>query len=292
MGIYYGLLAVAAVLYGIQFLFNDFYEKQCGNRMASALILMAGANTIGFIFALAINHFKFDYTSFSLLLAFIYALFTLFLTLLGLKSLERINLSLYSVYMMIGGMTLPFVYGLFCGESLTLGKILCFVFSAASVLTTIEKGNGNKGKTNWLLYLSVFLLNGSYGILAKAFSDSTAQKVDENGFSVLCAAACALSAFVLLPFFWKSRPKFNRKAVVGMIGFGAVNRVAEWLLLVALAGGMPASAQFPFITGGTMIASTLLCFFTAKKPNIRNALAVAIAFVGVVCLVLFESVTF
>ena len=40
------------------------------------------------------------------------------------------------------------------------------------------------------------------------------------------------------------------------------------------------------ITGGVMIISTLLCFFTQKKPGAREMISVASAFIGMLILML------
>ena len=56
------------------------------------------------------------------------------------------------------------------------------------------------------------------------------------------------------------------------------------MLLLSLAV-LPASAQYTFITGGTIIVSTIIGFFTDKKPNKREVIAVMIAFVGILLLV-------
>jgi drug/metabolite transporter (DMT)-like permease len=47
---------------------------------------------------------------------------------------------------------------------------------------------------------------------------------------------------------------------------------------------LPASAQYPFITGGTIIVSAIISLFTDKKPTKRELLAVLIAFIGVLLL--------
>jgi drug/metabolite transporter (DMT)-like permease len=47
---------------------------------------------------------------------------------------------------------------------------------------------------------------------------------------------------------------------------------------------LPASAQYPFVTGGTMIVSTAISMFTDKKPNKKEIFAVLLAFVGLILL--------
>ena len=64
-----------------------------------------------------------------------------------LKALATANLSVYSIFMMLGGMLLPFSFGiLFLDEPLTAGKIACVIFILLSLLLTLEKGGGSKGQ--------------------------------------------------------------------------------------------------------------------------------------------------
>ena len=64
---------------------------------------------------------------------------------------------------------------------------------------------------------------------------------------------------------------------------GAINRIANLLLVVALAH-VDASVQYPMVTGGTMLASTLICFFGPRKPSKKELISVTSAFVGLLIL--------
>ena len=68
-----------------------------------------------------------------------------------------------------------------------------------------------------------------------------------------------------------------------MLGYGILSRVGNLLLLIGLAY-LPASAQYPFVTGGVMILSTVICFFTPDKPNKKDIAAVVLSFVGLIVL--------
>ncbi|MBR2969022.1 MAG: hypothetical protein IKC36_04185, partial [Clostridia bacterium] len=57
------------------------------------------------------------------------------------------------------------------------------------------------------------------------------------------------------------------------------------LLLIALTV-LPASVNYPMVTGGTIIVSTLLSYLTPQKPRWREWLAVALSFTGIMLLTL------
>ena len=96
----------------------------------------------------------------------------------------------------------------------------------------------------------------------------------------------ALFSGVILLFAVRKSPiKLNAKAVVSMAGNGILNRVANFLLLLSLAY-LPASVQYPMITGGVMIVSTIIGYFTPNKPKAREWISLALSFAGIMALVL------
>ena len=76
----------------------------------------------------------------------------------------------------------------------------------------------------------------------------------------------------------------RKSNVISSMG-GILNRVANYLLMVALLV-VPSTVQFPMVTGGVMIFSTLACYLTDRKPSKREWLSVIIAFVALVILAL------
>jgi len=61
--------------------------------------------------------------------------------------------------------------------------------------------------------------------------------------------------------------------------------VANYLLLLSLAQ-LPASVQYPMVTGGVMIVSTVIALFTHKKPGKRELFSVLFAFAGILAVTL------
>ena len=279
--IYYGIVAVAVTMFSIQFLFNQIFERSYGNGMRAMLVFTGGSNLAGLIVLLIINKFKFEFTPFSFIMAILAALTIMVYSYCSLKALGKINLSLFSVFAMLGGMALPFAAGiLFFDEELTFGKSICFLLVLASLFLTVKK---DENKSGYIYYAGIFVLNGLSGVLSTVFKESGLEKTSVEGYSILIAAcACAMS-FLLLPFFRKSEKKLSLKACGSMLGYGILSRVGNLLLLIALAY-LPASAQYPFVTGGVMILSTVICFFTPEKPNKRDIAAVVLSFIGLIIL--------
>ena len=123
---YYLLVMIAVVIFGGCFSLSDSYRKVRGSGIVSSMESAFVGSTAGIIILLAVSGFHFEATPFTLLLAFIAALCGIVFTWCSFKALDRVNLSVYSVFSMLGGMALPFLQGiLIYGESLTLGKSIC-----------------------------------------------------------------------------------------------------------------------------------------------------------------------
>lgn len=281
--VYYGLITLAATMFSVMFFFNQMFQKHYGSGLRAALLFSAGSGVSGLIVLLAINGFSFEYTHFSLIMATLTALNSLGFTFCSLKALGKINLSLYSLFSMLGGMALPFVSGiLFHNEELTWGKGICFIIITLALFLTVEKSGERKGGTFY--YIGIFTLNGMSGVLAKIFKAAPFEKASDAGYSILCVLVSVLLSLILLLIVKPEKKRINPGTVISMIGNGVLGRVGNWILLITLTV-LPASAQYPFITGGTMILSTLICYFTPNKPKWREIVAVIVSFIGLLVLV-------
>lgn len=278
--IYYALLTAAVTMFSFQFLFNGIFEKEYGNGLRAMFVFSAGSSLAGLIVLLIINKFHVECTPFSLLMASIAALDSIGYTYFSLKSLGRINLSLYSMFAMLGGMVLPFIAGIYFGEEMTIGKGVCFVLIFFSLLLTVKKG---EKKSGYIYYMGVFILNGLSGVLSTLFQKLPYEKTSEADYSILISLITLVISLVFLPFVKDGRKRLTGKAVFSMGGYGVLCRVANYILLIALVH-LPASAQYPFITGGVMIISTLICCFTENKPSKREILGVAVSFAALLIL--------
>ena len=276
--LWYGVITVSAVMFGAQFWFTQMFRRAYGSGIQAVLVSSAGTALVGIAALSIINGFQFACTPFSLLMALLVTINGLLFSLCSLNALGHINLSLYSVFSMLGGMALPFAAGiLFYDEALTPGRIVSFILITASLFLTVQKGDKRTG-TLW--YAGIFVLNGMSGVLSKIFQAAPYAKVSASEYSILCAAVTLVVSLAALAFCREKLKPLNRQTVISLLGSGVLNRVANYLLLLSLAY-LPASAQYPFITGGTMIFSTLLCYFTPQKPSKRELAALAVSLVGV-----------
>lgn len=280
---YYGLIILSVVMFGGCFALNDVYRKQRGSSLKISLQFTLISSFAALIILLAANGFKFEFTAFTLIMALIASVNGKLFTFCGFKALGLINLSLYSLFSMLGGMVLPFLQGIiFYNEKITLAKIICFALIFLALLLTVEKGEKKRGT---IFYIGIFVLNGMSGVISKIFTSAPFEKTSATGYSILTALCSVLLSAAILPFFknTENTPKNTASSVAVASANGIINRVANLLLVIALAH-VDASVQYPMVTGGVMIVSTLICFFGKNKPSKKEVLSVAVAFIGLLLL--------
>ena len=284
--IYYGLLTVSVIMFGIQFFFSDRYRREMGSATAATFVFTLLSALAGVICLFLINGVHLGFTWFTLIMATANAANSVLFSFCSLKSLGKINLSLYSLFSMLGGMLLPFVVGLiFYSEGMTLGKAICLIFVIAALLINVNFSRDKRGGI--IYYAGIFIFNGMSGVISKIYSDATYAKVSAEEYSIWCAIVTGVVSIIVLAILAiKDRTVTlpTIKATVWGFGGGALSRIANYWLLIALAF-LPASAQYPFITGGVMIVSTAIAFISGQKPSKKEVIAVGLSFIGLLALV-------
>ena len=280
---YYALIMISVILFGACFTCNNIYQKIRGSTIKVSIQFSLISSFAGLIVLLLVNKFNFEYTHYTLFMAVFQYLISIGFTFCSFKSLGVINLSLYALFSMLGGMVLPFLQGiLFYKEPLSVAKAICLVFIVAALLLTVERGEKSKG---YIYYAGVFVLNGMSGVLAKLFVESKYPKTSSAGFSILsCLVSVVLSLVLLAVFFrQKQTPKETAKSLCSALFNGATNRIANYVLLIALTH-VESSVQYPMVTGGVMIVSTVISYFGKNQPTAKEIASVGLAFVGMLAL--------
>ncbi|MBQ2711959.1 MAG: hypothetical protein IJF71_01130, partial [Clostridia bacterium] len=292
---YHALILLSVAMFGGGFALNEQYRRKRGDSLSVSLEFSAIGATAGFFILLAANRFRIECTPFTLVMALLSTLLGIGYTFFSFKAFQYVNLSLYSLFSMLGGMALPFLQGiLFYNEGITVAKALCFAFILAALLLTVERG---KGKTGIGYCLGVFVLNGMSGVLSKLFTSLPYEKASATGYSLMIAICTAILSLVLLFVLLAARRRSGEErgsaaigkptAVCAAVGAanGVINRVANLLLVIALAH-VQASVQYPMVTGGVIIVSTAIAFFGKSKPSKRELCSVVLAFAGLMILFL------
>jgi drug/metabolite transporter (DMT)-like permease len=282
--LYYLLLIIATVLFAFQMFFNQQFQRLRGNGLEASLTFSAYVHCVIFFLMLCINGFRMEWSWFSAGLALVRAVMDVAFGYCAIKALSCASLSVYSTFSMLGGMLLPFVYGLaFAEETLTLPKILSCLMISFALFFTVERGKHSKKAIFY--YFCVFTLNGLYGVVAAVHQKFPALAVDSQSFSAIASLFTVVLAVLLNLLTAKKFPLLKKPEVKYVGLFGICCGLGNLLLLIALKH-VNASVQYPIITGGTMVVSTLICVMRKEKLGFRDFLATAIAFGATVLIIL------
>ena len=228
--------------------------------------------------------FHIEFSWFSFFTALVYSCIGIISTFCSINALKTANLSVYSMFNMLGGMLLPFLYGvLFYNEVLTIGKIFCCILIAAALFLTLDKFSC-KAKA-FKYYIACFILNGLVGMISKFHQSNTAEAVNSQSFMCMINAIAFCLSTGALVIYTKKLPKTGIKESMFSAGFALCNGIGNLFLLIALKH-VPASVQYPFVTGGVIVFSAFVAYLQKEKLKARNIFAVILAFLSTVLIML------
>ncbi|MBQ4580690.1 MAG: hypothetical protein IJA83_08510 [Clostridia bacterium] len=274
-------------------MFNDVYQRGEGANVVTAMLFSGLTGIAGIIMLVLTNGDAFQYSLFSMLLAFLSAAKNVLSAYLSIMVLSRANLSVYSLYSMLGGMLLPFGYAiLFCGEPLTWQKCVCTVLVMGALLLGLrgkdsapEEKRQQGSPLPW--YLGVFVMNGLSGVFSTIHQRAGEIAVSASAYSLM-ERVWGLLIVVVVLLVCRSRGQAIRlqkplRSIGSTVGFGVITTLANLILLIALLH-VDASIQYPIVTGGVIVLSLMWDWILGKKPNRYAVGAAAVSFAGLLFL--------
>ena len=282
--LYYTLIIISTVLFSLQFFFNQRFQQENGTDIKATLTFSFYKSIVALIIMLIISGFSVNLSPFSLAMALIYSVSGFLMTYFSLKAFSVANLSVYSVFSMLGGMILPFFLGVaFYDEELNLFKIICCFLIVCSILLNIK--SGSKDKKAVFYYMAVFVLNGMAGVISKIHQSSALPHANSSEFMAQTSIISAVICGIWLLISYRKIPLVSPKSFLYVSGSGLFNGVGNLFLLISLAV-LPASVQYPLVTGGVMVFSAVISTVRKEKLTKREYLATAVAFLASVLIAL------
>ena len=278
-GLYYTLVIISTILFSLQFLFTQRFQETSGTGMKPTLVFSLYKSLVIILMMLLISGFKIQFSWFSLFMATVYAVSSMAMSYYSLKAFAVANLSVYSVFSMLGGMILPFFLGVLFfdeGDKLVF-KIICCALIVVAVLLNIK--SGKQDKKALFYYFAVFVLNGMSGVISKLHQSSSLSPVDSSSFMLWSAVVTVVLSAAWLLIAYRQIPLVKGKNILFVTGYGVFNGLGNLFLLIALSGesGLPASVQYPLVTGGVMVCSTIISTIRKEKLTVREYIATFIA---------------
>ena len=306
---YYAMLIGASFLFGSQFMVTKAFEKNYGKTVRASLsfslLYSLFAGVIFFIIKLVSSGTVFNLNPFSLCMAFGLSLVNILSSTIGIKTLALGDIAIYSLFLMLGGMIVPFFAGIvFLKESVSVCNLIGVAIMIIALCLPVFFGKKNKNageaqtdgdtkkKTSvffYVLCVFLFILNGLSSTLSKFNSvrEGAALGAEFTFYTYGIQFVISLAAFALTTALGKSDKTQNeekqpvilfRPVAIGCgAAFGAVNGTAFLMSSVA-AEHVVAVAQYPLITGATILFSSLLAFlFYREKPTALQLVQIVIS---------------
>lgn len=277
------LVVLSTLLFALQFFFQQMYSKKNGNSFAATLDFLIISGVAGALLLLCKTGFSIGFSGVTFLLASIYGASCFIFSYCSLKSFAYVNLSVYSVFAMLGGMLLPALYGiLFVGEDFTWQIAVCFALVFLAMVLTVERGKTTA--LGFLFYFLVFVMNGMSGVLSKLHNDSPAA-VSADSYLFWSKVTVVAAALLLRLLFFRRVRMPHPSAVWQGAGYAVLTTFGNLFLLIALET-LPASVQYPLVTGGVMVFSTAISLIRKEKVTVKQLVSTALALASTVFIIL------
>ena len=219
-------------------------------------------------------------------------------TVAGFRTLAIGNVSTYTLVLQLGGLIIPFLYGMLLGgDDNTWQKWVCIVLIVGALAVNTEWKKGKSSREALLWYGLLFLLNGAacvvLAIHQKTPNPFGAAAVDAKAFTMLYMLFTSFFAFVIFLVLRIKDGKEKNAPRHGLdfaysAGYGAFYGVANLLIALCLSHIEP-SAQFPIITGGSIIIAGLVGLFFKEKITLRFVIAAVLVVAGTLLLLPWQA---
>lgn len=276
------MLVFSAILLALSFAVNKSYQKTAGSSMEIGLIFNILTGLFTALVFYIIGGFRLQLTVYSVLMASAQSILCVAYTIIGFQIMSKGKIALYTVFLMTGGMVVPFIWGLlFLNEPFTPLRTMGLIVIAISVIAT----NADSQKLNVrqiVMCCAVFLLNGFVSVISKEHQIH-ANAVSSLDFVILSSLTkLILCAAALL--FVKRTPERKKSLTIKLIPLILVSALlsgGSYLLQLTAAVHLPASVLYPTVTGGSILFTAAAGrLFYKEKLTPKLLCGVILCFLG------------
>ena len=294
---YYLLLLLSTLLMSAQFAMNKLYQSKNGSAIKTSLLFTTLSGLFNGAIFFCIGGFRISVTPFSLICAAGIAALCLGYNLIGFRIFELGSFSVYTMFLMLGGMLMPFLYGMiFLGDSSGIGlpalicRLLGVILLTCSLALPCLGHPGSKDKSSRLfipLCILVFVMNGFVSIISKLHQIEPTAAVDPISFVFLSNTLNGLASGIILLLLCVrdgSKPALAKnfhpwQLILLTVCCGAFNGGSYLLQLIVASSALPASVQYPILTGGSVVLSAIVGrIFFGEKPDKLSLMGIITAF--------------
>lgn len=293
----YLLLAAAAVLLAFDFCCNKLYQQKAGSGMEAGLRYNMFVGLLTGVIFTGIHFLTGEegkiFTGYSLILASALAFFGAAYLLIGFRMLKAGMMASYTLFLMTGGMTLPYIWGIFAldeevsglrisGLLLIFGGVFCANFKK------------EKSSAKYLgMGILVFFLNGMVSIVSKIHQvEQVRETVTSASFVLLSGLVKAVvCAVILAVLHFGAKQKADRKddahfswKVIAVMAASALIGGMSYLFQLVGAKNLPATVLYPIITGGAIVGTAAAGrIFFKERIEKMTVIGIILCFAGTCC---------
>lgn len=287
------MLILADVLCASSFGLQKAFQKNNGTSVLAGLYFTMMSSFFRMFALFVMSGFKLSFTPFSFIMALIQTSLVTIYTLISFKILKTGTLALYTLFLMTGGMVVPYIWGLlFLNEGFSYLR----TFALVIIIIAVALSNVGGEKTNFkqlMLCSAVFIINGFVSVSLKMHQVNTRfDKLSSAEFSLLgniiTLITTALMFYILskkdtsnIAKKIKNKPVKSKISMYMLFTVLAIAGAISSILQLKGAVDIPATVLYPVITGGTIVFSSIIgIIFFKDKLNLRMILSIVLCFIG------------
>lgn len=275
---YYLLALLADVGITACFSINKVYRSRVPYAVSSVAFKVAIGSGVSFLLFFTLNRFRLEVNGFTLSMALCICVTAILSEAVTFTAYGKGPISLYTAFQMQGGMLLPFLYGVLCGNQLTWLHVVGIAMMTAALMLTVLPARGQADrptKSFVILCCLIFMINGAVSILSYIYSNS-ADGTGAKNFIMFKALMLGSAAAILCGLGPKGSGdgKPDRR-VLGKLGamIACVSIVdsASYFAQLISAAHLPAVVMYPMVTGGTVVLTAGVGRFLFHERHTRRA---------------------
>lgn len=309
------LLLLSGMLFAVQFCINKYFQTYKPRGETSTVLYAVYGKAVSAVLFLIIIPFTVKIywgNSYTVLVGVVHAVLNLIITLVGIRVLSVGSVAFYTIAMMIGGMAVPVVFGVFLfSDGFGWMRGLAFVLIAAAVVLTAGGERKKPTLKAVIMYVILFLCNGFIGVFTALHTNIWGKGIPDVTFmfgASVVAVACYMPAMLIIWLCEKRRKTcepvtpentpvktYSDLGTAGKIFYrlssvfaGIAGSLGNYLIVMGTAAeGIGSVVTFPLVTGGTILFTTLLSLiFYREKPKIKQWIGIVLIPVALVIFIL------
>lgn len=263
----YVLIITAVFLLAGDFIISKLYQNRAGASVVPGLFFNAILGLSTAILICIVRAVSGEtgglFTPYSILMATGVALAGVSYLLIGFRMLKAGEMAVYTLFLMTGGMLVPYVWGIFAlNEKFSVYRFIGLLLIIGGVICSNQKKE-SINRRYLLMGLCVFVLNGLLSIISKMHQIEEVQAtVSALSFVMLTGflkfVLCTIALAIVCKKQSQAMKEIPMKTSLPIIVASAIVGGTSYLLQLVSASNIPATLLYPLMTGGSVVFTAIV----------------------------------